>query len=135
MPKTLAEKLRLQAGHRALAINAPKDYLAILGDLPEGVELTLADSPKEGVTYDWTHLYVLNSTELARLAPLAVKSVVHDGLLWISYPKRSAKAETDLSRDVFWTSLSDYGLRPVTQISVDATWSALRFRPSDKVGR
>ena len=27
------------------------------------------------------------------------------------------------------------GLRPVSQVSIDETWSALRFRPKDRVGR
>jgi hypothetical protein len=43
--------------------------------------------------------------------------------------------ETDLSRDDFWELLTGAGLRPVTQISIDDTWSALRFRPSELVGK
>ena len=56
-------------------------------------------------------------------------------LLWLSYPKRSSKVETDLSRDVGWEVVADAGLRPVTQVSIDETWSALRFRPVERVGR
>ncbi|HEV3505874.1 MAG TPA: hypothetical protein VHS79_08535 [Actinomycetes bacterium] len=28
-----------------------------------------------------------------------------------------------------WPILSELGLRPVTQVSIDQVWSALRFRP------
>jgi hypothetical protein len=28
-----------------------------------------------------------------------------------------------------------YGFRPVTQVSIDAIWSALRFRPPEAVGK
>jgi hypothetical protein len=49
-------------------------------------------------------------------------------------PKGSSKVPTDLSRDVFWEALGYLGLRPVTQVSVDDVWSALRFRPVAEVG-
>ena len=31
--------------------------------------------------------------------------------------------------------LLEKGIRPVTQVSIDKTWSALRFRPTEAVGR
>ena len=45
-----------------------------------------------------------------------------------------AKVPTDLNRDVFWEALEHLGVRPVTQVSVDEVWSALRFRPFAAVG-
>ena len=85
--------------------------------------------------YDLVHLFVANRAELERLGPVALQSVKYDGLLWISYPKQSAKVQTDLNRDVGWDLVSGAGLRPVTQVSIDETWSALRFRPIEKVSR
>jgi len=55
--------------------------------------------------------------------------------LWISYPKRSSKVETDITRDVGWDVVYKAGLEGVTQIAIDDTWSALRFRPADRVGK
>ncbi len=46
--------------------------------------------------------------------------------LWIAYPKGN---RTDVNRDSLWPMLVDYGMRPITQVSVDEVWSALRFRP------
>ena len=66
---------------------------------------------------------------------MALESITYDGVLWISYPKRSSKVKTDLSRDVGWDVVANAGLRPVTQVSVDETWSALRFRPLEQVGK
>jgi hypothetical protein len=48
------------------------------------------------------------------------------GALWIAYPKAN---RTDVNRDTLWPILGDYGMRPITQVSVDEVWSALRFRP------
>jgi len=98
--------------------------------LPQGVEL--ADGP-EG-TFDFVHLFVKNVAELESLGPTAINAVKHDGLLWISYPKRSSKVKTDITRDVGWDLLAQAGLRAVTQVSIDDVWSALRFRPIERVG-
>ena len=131
MSKTpLAKKLRIQPGQRILILNPPPGYLDEL-DLPEGVEL--AQRP-EGI-FDFVHLFVKNSAELQSLGPTAIEAVKVDGLLWISYPKQSSKVETDLTRDVGWEMMAEAGLRPVTQVSVNDIWSALRFRPIDRVGR
>ena len=127
---SLAKKLRIQPGQRILVLNPPPGYLDELS-LPEGVEL--AERP-EG-TFDFVHLFVKNTAELESLGPTAIEGVKCDGLLWISYPKQSSKVETDLTRDVGWEMMAEAGLRPVTQVSVNDVWSALRFRPIDRVGR
>ena len=127
---TLLKKLRLLPGYRALVLNAPAGYVERLGELPEGA--TVTDQPDEG-PHDFVHLFAKNSTEFSALGSTARQAVKYDGILWVSYPKRSAKMETDLSRDSMWELLTDVGMRPVAQISVDETWSAVRFRPSELV--
>ena len=56
-----------------------------------------------------------------------------DGLFWLSYPKKTSTIAADLSRVEGWDVLDAAGWRPVSQIAIDATWSALRFRPRDAV--
>ena len=131
MPSSLVKKLRIQAGQRVLILNAPPGYVESLVDLPQDVTIS---NGGEG-PFDFVHLFVRDSAQYHDLIGQATKAVVYDGLLWISYPKRSAKVETDLSRDDFWGLAAEAGLRPVTQISVDEVWSALRFRPAAEVGK
>ena len=128
---TLTEKLRMQPGQRVLIVNAPPGYVEGLDPFPEGIDLEEVPEGK----YDFVHLFVANGAELERLGLAALDSVTYDGLLWLSYPKRSSRVKTDLSRDVGWEVVADAGLRPVTQVSIDETWSALRFRPIEKVGK
>jgi hypothetical protein len=127
----LLKKLRMLPDQRVLILNAPPGYQDELGPLPEGVEL--AEQP-EG-TFDFVQVFAKDLTELERLAPVAAHVVKHDGLFWVSYPKKSSKMESDLSRDVVWKAVAKTGLRPVTQVSVNDVWSALRFRPPEKVGK
>lgn len=127
---SLPKKLRLSPGYRALLLNAPAGYLHSLGELPMGVQF---DFQPEGV-YDFAQLFVRNRAELEQLGQVAFQAVKYDGLLWVCYPKQTAKVETNLNRDILWKLIEPRGLRPVTQIALDATWSALRFRPAEKVG-
>ena len=40
---------------------------------------------------------------------------------------------SDLTRDEGWAPIVAAGLRPVTQIAIDAIWSAVRWRPVELV--
>jgi len=125
----LVKKLQLKPGLRALFLNPPEGYVASLGALPDGV--ALADGPAGAL--DFVQLFVRDSVELARFAPAALAAIQPDGVLWVTYPKQSAKVKTDLTRDRGWEPLTAAGLRPVTQIAIDGTWSALRWRPVEVV--
>lgn len=134
--KTLSSKLRMRPHQQVLILNAPEGYLMTLGELPEGVTVTTAASPPAVAagTFDFVHLFVRSQAELVRWAPVALGAVVFDGSLWISYPKKSSGIVTDISRDVGWEPLAEAGMRPVFQVSIDDTWSALRYRPGSRVG-
>ena len=127
----LSKKLRIQPGQRLLLLNPPAGYVESLGPLPEGARIVSAPASE----VDFCHLFAANSTQLAELLPDALSAIKHDGLLWVSYPKKSSKVESDLSRDALWELPGDTGLRPVAQISIDQTWSALRYRPGELVGK
>jgi len=127
----LLKKLRMQPGQRVVILNAPPGYLDEPGELPECVEVV---DRAEG-TLDFVQVFAKDLAELEKLAPVAAQAVKHDGLLWVSYPKKSAKVESDLSREVVWQAVAKIGLRPVAQVSVNDVWSALRFRPPEKVGK
>lgn len=127
MPDTpLVKKLAIKPHYSMLLLNAPEGYREQLGTLPEGVEVfTQGKGP-----FDVVHLFVQQKAELEDKAPAAIGAVKPDGLLWISYPKKTSKVSSDLSRDVMWQVVIKFGWQAVTQISIDDVWSALRFRPA-----
>ncbi|GAA2603606.1 hypothetical protein SMC26_03695 [Actinomadura fulvescens] len=120
--RTVAEKLGIKPGHAVHVINAPGDYAQLVGGLPEGAEVT-ATGPADAV-----HLFAEGKLQLDASIQRAIDAVRPGGLLWVSYPKGDA---SDINRDSLWPTFTPYGWRPVRQISVDARWSALRFRPED----
>jgi hypothetical protein len=129
MASALAKKVRMQPGQRVLVMHAPPDYFEALGELPDGVRI----SREPDGEYDFVHLFVSSRAELDARAPAALRAVKYDGILWISYPKQSAKLKTDINRDAGWDIVFQAGLRPVTQVAINHIWSALRFRPLEKV--
>ncbi len=131
MAGALQKKLRVQPGLGMLVLNAPEGYMETLGPLPEGAHV---ETEPTG-TFEWGQGFVRDVMELRLLAPQARDAVNYDGLLWISYPKKSSKIATDISRDVAWEVMKEFGLRPVFQVSIDETWSALRFRPTEQAGK
>ena len=132
MGKTaLTQKLRMQPGQRVLILNSPPGYIEGLAPLPAG--MVAEEVP--GGKYGFVHLFVKDQAELEKFGPSALESVEYDGILWISYPKKSSKVKTDLTRDVGWDFVARAGLKPVTQVSVDEIWSALRYRPVERIGK
>jgi hypothetical protein len=61
----------------------------------------------------------------------AVAAARADRLAWISYPK-GGQLGTDLNRDRLAAALAGQGVQPVRQVSIDDTWSALRFSPANE---
>ena len=50
-----------------------------------------------------------------------------DGIAWLAYPK-AGQLDTDLNRDILWRHMLKKGVQGVSQVAIDATWSAMRFR-------
>jgi len=114
--KTTAEKLLIKPGSTVwasdparLALVAPPDDVRVLEAVANAdVALVFADDS----------------------ASLRASLAQHDphpaGAVWIVYPKGN---RADINRDSLWPILAEHGMRPISQVSVDDTWSALRFRP------
>lgn len=129
--RPLTERLNLTGQLRALIMNAPKGYRTLLGPLPPDITVNTKPSGR----YDFVHLFVNNREELARLGPDAMNAVKPMAIFWISYPKKSAKTDTDISRDEGWEVVTEAGFETVASVAIDDTWTALRFRPAAEVGK
>jgi hypothetical protein len=125
----LVKKLNIRPGYKVLILNAPQEYRAFLGDVPEGVEIVT----NGGGTFDLVQLFVYSRADVEQKALVAIKAVKPGGLLWFAYPKKSGKIKTDISRDSGWNTVVEAGWEGVTQIAIDDTWSALRFRPLSEI--
>jgi predicted CoA-binding protein len=125
MESSLVKKLLIKPGYSILLTNAPTGYREELGTLPDGAKIV--EAPQHEV--DMVQLFVSSKAELHQYAQQAIDAVKKEGLLWICYPKGSTKAKLDINRDILWNEMAPYHQTGVTLIAINATWSAMRFRP------
>ena len=123
--KPIPKKLLIKENYIVLLLNEPDGYRDLLIDLPDGVEI-VSSSPQP---VDFVHLFVRDKAELEALLEKTNSYVKEGGLFWLSYPKGTSKIETDINRDTIWDYSKTLGIRPVSMISIDDTWSAMRMKP------
>lgn len=127
----ILKKLRLESGKLTLIVNAPEDFLNLLDPVTFD---TTVQKRKEG-KYEFVQVFGTLSAELEKRVMQNTGVGKYDCIFWVCYPKRGGKIKSDIKRDTVWTIAEKAGLRCVTQIAIDETWSALRIRPPEKVGK
>src|SRR4029077_12533679 len=111
----LSGKLQIKPGQSAAVLNAPP-----------GLTLPAGPAAASAADADAVIAFVTRREDLDS-AGEAVAAARADRLGWIGYPK-GGQLGTDLNRDRLAEALADQGVQPVRQVSIDDTWSALRFR-------
>jgi hypothetical protein len=122
---SVAEKLRIPIDGRVRVINPPSGVADLLGPLPQGARL--AD---EAGQLDAVVLFAADSGALREHLGEAVEAAAGDRLLWVAYPKGGSGVATDLNRDRVAVLVAEAGVTAVSQVAIDAVWSALRLRSS-----
>jgi hypothetical protein len=131
MASSLASRLQIKPGQGLRVLNAPHGMLGTLQFELPGIEVgTEGSGPVDAVL-----LFVGSLAELAFRLGGAVEAVLPGGPFWIAYPKGSSGVATDVNRDRLWAAIEPSGWRPVRQIALDETWTAMRFRPAEMIGR
>jgi hypothetical protein len=119
----LVKKLGVKENFVVRLVHEPANYLKLLGKLPEG--LTFLTNGKQSA--DFIHLFVVESKTFKKELPPLKTQLKKDGLLWISWPKKSSKMETDLDENYIRDMGLAAGLVDVKVCAVDETWSGLKF--------
>jgi hypothetical protein len=128
MVKTLAQKLLIKPAYKLRIINAPEGF--DLGELPEAVSLNTGE-----IEQDVVLLFVKSRAELDANIEKTIASIKHDAMLWIAYPKQTSKVKSDINRDSLNQAVQKLNYEGISIVAIDEIWSALRFRPKDKVGK
>jgi len=124
----LAKKLQIKHGKSWLLYNAPVNYLPSIEPLPNGVQINYEPFGE----FDGIQLFIRNSGELSQSLPTIIPLLKPDTIFWLTYPKKSSGLESGLEMMGSWDELSAQGLRIVTSVSVNETWTALRFKPVEQ---
>jgi len=122
--RSLVAKLGLKPGFKACILNAPAGYYEeTLGPLPPAVTVT---DKLEG-SLDFVQFFTKDRAELEHQFEPLKQALASDGMLWVSWPKKAAKVETDLDGNSVREIGLAHGLVDVKVCAVDETWSGLKF--------
>lgn len=125
--KELLKKFKFKAD--PVIINAPADLQKAFGDL--GFSTSFDKKEKAANVL----VFITNNKDFLHFLNKQLSLVAYDAVLWFAYPKGTSKLKTDINRDTIRVTGEEYSITTVTAVSIDATWSALRFRPVDRVGK
>lgn len=121
--RPLIRKLGIKEGDRAVFCNEPDDFRDSLGTLPEGAHATTQLRGEK----DYVHIFSTSAKHLEGKLAAAVPVLAVDGMLWISWPKKSSGVATDLDGAVVRRLGQQAGLVDVKVCAVDEIWSGHKF--------
>ena len=121
----LAKKLGIKQGNIVLVMNSPKPYLEFFHEFPS--EVVLLTKQNTYTTVDFIHIFVTSQKQLEQLFAKAKPMLKKNGMLWISWPKKTASIKSALNKfDVMRYGLAN-GLVDVKVAAIDTDWSGHKF--------
>jgi len=118
--RTVSQKMGLKEGMRAFLVNAPQAALKAI-NLPS---LNIASELRG--QFDYIHLFTVTQAEMDNIFPKLKRHLKPTGMLWISWPKNK-QLNTDLTLPKVIKIGYNHGLVESTTLSVDTTWSGIKF--------
>lgn len=119
----LAKKLGVKDGQRTWHLAMPQSVFEEI--LSGGVMPQIVPSPRAGL--EMAHVFVTERSVLARELKRLRTVLAADGVVWISWPKKAAKVQTDVTEDVVRAEALPLGFVDVKVCAVNAVWSGLKL--------
>jgi hypothetical protein len=120
----LWKKLGYRAEMSACIDGGPTNYRSFLA-LPADAHVKWLTRPKSDIAL--VHLFATSALELkAKLKSYRTK-IVPDGVIWVSWPKKSSGVKTDITEDTIRDVALPMGLVDIKVCAVDEVWSGLKL--------
>ncbi len=119
----LVKKLGIKESWRVLLIDAPEDYEALLELLPADVTFENSAGPE----IDLVQFFVTERDALVEQLAVLRKKLKPDAVLWVSWPKKSAKVPTTVTEDTVREVALPLGFVDVKVCAVSEIWSGLKL--------
>jgi hypothetical protein len=120
--KPVWQKLGLAPQLRVLVRGAPGDYGSLVGAGEQAPILVGARA-----AFDLAHVFARDAALLrAELERLSAR-LPADGVIWVSWPKKSSGVGTDISEDTVRAIALPMGLVDIKVCAIDAIWSGLKL--------
>lgn len=119
----LAKKLSLKDGISLFEDGMPHSVRSeILASCTDVHFVSTAEPPIEAA-----HIFITRREDLERKLVDLLPLLAPGGFIWVSWPKKAAKVETDVTEDVIREVALPRGLVDVKVCAVDQIWSGLKL--------
>jgi hypothetical protein len=119
----LPKKLGIKDGFRVRLLDAPRQVRTELKTALASCEI----APDGKKPVDWMMLFTESKEQLSEAFGHLSKQLGANGMLWVSWPKKSSGVVTDLDENVVRGIGLAAGLVDVKVCAVTEIWSALKF--------
>ncbi|MFF3328964.1 DUF3052 domain-containing protein [Streptomyces sp. NPDC002888] len=117
----LARKIGVKAGHRVRLLGAPAAW--DIPGLPEGCEVVDRAVGRADVTV----AFFREEREPAAAAPVLVRDLADDAMLWIAWPRKAAGHVSDITENRLRELFLPLGVVDVKVAALGEDWSGLKF--------
>ncbi len=104
-------------------IHVPDYYFDLFADFPKDVKV----ATKEKSNIDFIHYFSKDKLNLSKDILGLKKQLSQDGMIWVSWYKKSAKIPTDITEDTVRDLALKNGLVDVKVCAIDEVWSGLKL--------
>jgi len=119
----LAKKLGFKEGCRVRITRAPTNYLDLVSPRPPNI--LVSNSIRKDI--DIWHFFTDSARQLRQELPKMQDAINQNGMIWISWPKKSSKVATDVTEDVIRREALSMKLVDVKVCAIDEIWSGLKL--------
>jgi hypothetical protein len=119
----LAQKLGLKPGIRAWFHDMPASVRAEIE--PEALLVEELAAATAGIQA--AHIFVTRRETLEHKLDALCPLIDRNGFIWVSWPKKASKVETDITEDVIRDVALPKGLVDIKVCAVDDVWSGLKL--------
>lgn len=120
----LWKKLGYKNALTAWIDGAPAEYRSLLA-LPKEIRPVWLDSARPGLGF--AHVFATQSADLKRKLDTLRRVVAQDGVLWISWPKKTSGVATDITENIVRDLALPLGFVDIKVCAVDEVWSGLKL--------
>ncbi len=120
----LEKKLGLKDGQNIGFYEVPQWFSSWITQLPIRLRFT-PNTPED--LYDYQHVFVHEAIDIEPLIQLARGSMKQNGMIWVSWPKKSSKVRSDVSEGLIRQIALANALVDVKVCSINEIYSGLKL--------
>lgn len=119
----LARKLGISEDTTVVILEAPQDYATIVAPLPAGARITTRVPRRP----EFVHVFATSRRNLTGHLKRLRATIAENGVVWVSWPKKSSRVPTDITEDTIREVALPLGFVDIKVCAVSDIWSGLKL--------